>query len=332
MDNVKPIYYKGEGLAITEYIHVDVWDEVRAYVVMEFPYNGKTVKQAFYRSSGHNSAESFGKEFTDRYGDDATKLARGTWLPFNAIVVKIDSQKIEEHGEDLTSTFFTLSKKNISYIMKHPFYEPGNEILSRFHNDIDLARVSYLMGGGIWNTDFGKDQDLFKDLEVEPGYVNLVDKLIPATIYEVNKYIADAISWNWYPRDIKTLIRPVDENRQIKTITLADDNIWTTVDDRTFLSENLFLNNLGHFRNYFIINPLIKAGIVPKLDGFHKNHKWADDPELYRKKLTLGENFGKIRIRIRKPGKRSKRRSKKRSMRKARRKSRRRSRRKPKTN
>lgn len=153
--HIEPRYYKG-GLAITEYIHKDVWDEIRAFVVMRFPYRDNIVEQAFYRSSGHNSAESFGKEFVDAYGEHSTDLARGTWLPFNAIVVKVDTEKVADQDEDLTTSMMPFGKKNIMFILKMPFYEPGNGIFSRFHNDPELAMISYLMGGGIWNTEMGK--------------------------------------------------------------------------------------------------------------------------------------------------------------------------------
>ncbi len=303
--NVKPRYFKG-GLAITEYIHPGIWDEVRAFVVMTFPYSaGKIVEQAFYRSSGHNSAESFGEGFT-------TGTARGTWIPFNAIAVKVDTQKISDQDEDLQPSKFSFSKSNILFILKRPFLEYYvHGILKRFHDDPILAFVSYLMGGGIWDTELGQTFITNTGLNAQklpPGCIGLTDKLVRTTTYEVNQYVGTAVSWNWHPKDvIEGASKPID---------LGDPGLLTTVKtdegERTFLSEAIFLNDYNSLKNYVKINKTIKSTLpIPNYSSTHKPYNWADDIELY--KHNFDHVFGKIK-KIRRTSKRrqSKRRQSKR--------------------
>jgi hypothetical protein len=284
-NNVRPIYFKG-GLAITEYINPGVWDEVRAFVVMEFPYRDNIVKQAFYRSSGHNSAETFGPGFT-------TETARGTWLPFNAIVVKTDNRASpEDDGSSLSKSV----KTNVMLILKYPFVEYIPGILNRFHDDPELAYISYLMGGGIWETKLGKKfimQTGLNEQKLLPGCVGLKDKLVRATAAEVNKYIGNAVSWNWHPKDII--------NGSSIEVDLRDPGLWTTSKskegNRVFISEHIFGN---HVKNYVKIHPLIKQNVpIPNLSNLHQPYPWADDIELYNH--DSGLSFGK---RIRRTSKR----------------------------
>ncbi len=248
-ESYEPLYYKEKGLAIEPYDYDEdgfIYDETRAFVVMKFPYKFladetepesiEMIDQAFYRSSGHNSVSQFGDNITD-------EDARGTWIPTNGLVVK-------SGYKDATGVCVL----NSGFILKQPFVSLSNaNILARFHGDSQLALVSYMMGGGIWDVP-SKVQELSDLLTeqgntdltkvCEPGYVRLRDELVPALPTEINKYIANAVSWNWHPLDVSFLIKS-----GMKQLDLNDPRLWIENKGRYFIPENIFMNP-GVIKNY----------------------------------------------------------------------------------
>ena len=238
----EPSYYEG-GLA------TEIDDDVRAFVVMKFPYKYlanetepesiEIVTQAFYRSSGYNSVAQFGNNITD-------EDARGTWIPTNGLVVK--------SGYKDSSGVCVL---NSGFILKQPFISLSNaNILARFHGDSQLALVSYMMGGGIWNVP-SKVQEL-SDLLIEqgntdltkvcsPGFVQLRDNIVPTLPININHYIANSVSWNWHPLDINFL-----DKSGIKELDLNDPRLWVENRGRYFIPEKIFLQPgvLKNFQRY----------------------------------------------------------------------------------
>lgn len=261
LQNVEPIYYETEnytGLAVEPYketVNGFEYDEIRAFVVMQFPYiypqtdtepsSTELVTQAFYRSSGSNSQEQFGENITDLQ-------ARGTWIPTNGLVAQ---PGYREHGVCVL--------KNSGFILKDPFVQLNElNILSRFNGDPQLALVSYFMGGGIWNvkakvkelSDILRKQNLPDyTKKFKPGCVGLTNELVPALSMNINKYIANSVSWNWHPKDMDFLIKAA-----LEEVNLNNETFWIENEGRYFIPKNLFLNPgvLRNFRKSSLIKSL----------------------------------------------------------------------------
>ena len=257
--SVEPYYHNNNGnygLAIEivdispsgEYID----EEIRAFVVMTFPYiypetetepsEIQEVSQAFYRSSGYNSQEQFGNNVSDAQ-------ARGTWIPTNGLVIK-------NGYVDMTGVCVL---NNSSFILKKPFVNlEFNNLLVRFHGDPQLALVSYKIGGGIWNLKAKKTElanllynegfDDYGDYvkNNNPGCVGLTDNTIPTLPNDINKYIADSVSWNWHPLDMDFL----NKSGLTDGINLNNKDIWIEKEGRYFIPENIFYNP-GLLKNYY---------------------------------------------------------------------------------
>ena len=255
---VEPYYYNNNGnygLAVEitgnsaygDYIS----DEIRAFVVMTFPYifpqtetepsETEEVSQAFYRSSGYNSQAQFGDNISDAQ-------ARGTWIPTNGLVMK--SGYFDSTG---------VCVLNSPFILKKPFINLElNNLLVRFHGDPQLALVSYKMGGGIWNVKakrmelanllYSKGLNDYANyvMNNEPGCVGLTNNTVPALPKDINEYIADSVSWNWHPLDISFL----NQSGLTDGIDLNNKDIWIEKDGRYFIPENIFYNP-GLLKNYY---------------------------------------------------------------------------------
>jgi hypothetical protein len=239
LNGVEPIYYNSGleiGLAVEPYKVINqkiLYDETRAFVVMEFPYfyydekSWIPVSQAFYRSSGHNSNEQFGDNIND-------KQAKGTWIPTNGLVTK---PGYKQHGVCVLN--------NRGFIMKKPFLDDNKGILSRFHGDSQLGLISYLMGGGVWNVP-GKIDELGKMLVKQgledftqlfnPGCVGLTHNVVHSTPNEINSYIAESVSWNWHPKDFDFL-----KKSGLDKIDLNDEKLWIENRGRFFIPEQILL-------------------------------------------------------------------------------------------
>lgn len=289
-----PVYYQDQqgniGLAIEPYA-IDngkvLYDQVRAYVVMTFPYTffnpeeTVVVNQAFYRSSGHNSREQFGPNITD-------EQARGTWIPTNGLVAKPGSRDRETGVISLNSSF----------ILKKPFVDIGcpSMLLSRFHNDPQLAFISYLMGGGLWRLPekvhelsvlFGEFNlpDLTKKYPM--GCLGLTHSMVPASMYEINQYIGDAVSWNWHPVDMEFL-----GANNLEGIDLRDPDLWVEDRGRYFIPEHIF----GYYRNIKNPSPTLTRAFSPEkikelaiqpFIGPYKQSQWEPITEFTMKHPNL---------------------------------------------
>ena len=248
---IGPVYYNignNYGLVAAPYRYNNGnirYDTTRAFVVMNFPYlfpdgDSIIVSQAFYRSSGSNSRELFGVD---------TDEAKGTWIPTNAYVAKNDIIKPKE-GENPERG----KSEIISFIMKKPFVDEGlNNILSRFHGDVQLALTSYLMGGGIWNIR-RKVMELSRLLiqsglpdytrRYRAGCVGLTNNIIGALMGDINRYIGDSVSWNWHPDDVGFLAEI-----GLPSIDLNNELLWIRAQGRYFIPGNIF-NNAGSVKTF----------------------------------------------------------------------------------
>lgn len=296
--NAEPVFYgKGGNFGLAVEITGNgrggrvIYDDVRAFVVMTFLYKfpklgvleagDENVSQAFYRSSGSNSNEQFGDRITD-------KQAKGTWIPTNGLVVR-------EGMKDNTGVCVL---GNYGFILKKPFLQLGdNTILSRFHGDPQLALISYTMGGGIWEVSFKRKElgDILTKSGYgeygnyvksnKPGCANLTDNLIPVLSSDINRYIADSVSWNWHPLDTNFLIKSGNTNG----VNLNDETLWIEKDGRYFIPRTIFLNP-GVIKNYKKYSKMFGPEKAAKMSlgnviNPYNTCGWEDNafPELYPK-------------------------------------------------
>ena len=230
--NIKPIYYNNSLVAEPD-------DTVRAFLVMEFPYQYpdgsiNIVRQCFYRSSGHNSNEQFGDDITDMQ-------ARGTWIPTNGLVA------VPGH-RDMNRV--CVMNNQYSFILKEPFVNLQSvPLLRRFHSDPQLAFISYLMGGGIWRL-----SNIVKRLsslmsqsypkQFNQGCININDNIITLSPKEINNYIGDAVSWNWHPIDEQFL-----QISTLEKVDLRDPILYIQKHGQDFIPKAL-LNSPAIIKNY----------------------------------------------------------------------------------
>ena len=76
-------------------------------------------------------------------------------------------------------------------------------------------------------------------------WINQLTERIMAKSKDINKYIADSVSWNWHPLDMGVLkITNLKDG-----INLNNPALWIEKDGRYFIPESLF-NNPGYIKNY----------------------------------------------------------------------------------
>ena len=143
----------------------------RRVIVVEFKYDSKKVKQAFYQTSGFNAGGDF-------FG------CEGMWFPFDGIISD------PKYDHDVWS--YHIDK--LAFSWDKPVEIDGEKIYPRL-GDSQLLRVSYLLGGGLWSS---KESMAQVDCSFSPRKQKINLETQEASPEDINAFIGSALTYNYY--------------------------------------------------------------------------------------------------------------------------------------
>lgn len=170
----------------------------RKIMVVGFEYDGLLGEQAFYLSSGLNSIESMQKFLGTDY--PLNTESSDVWLPFLGMGYgDIKSPDEYETGIKLLKIFFGCTERSAECLF------------GRFGKlEPNLMQISYCLGGGFWDNnvdifikagfDIQKLDSLYTIIKDFPRVRGIKAKTNVECSWEINKYIASAMVYNYSPK------------------------------------------------------------------------------------------------------------------------------------